>query len=231
MNRFAAALGGLLWVTTAHAQTDEAGWRVEAGARLGLSRPFGRYESGPASTNGSSSAGRLLSDDITYAAPLTLTVGARWSSLFVGVAGSYAFVSARAIDCSDIEPCNRVGDGSAARAQLVAQYRLPLDWTLAPWLGLGAGMEWLDARRTRYWAAPALEMAVGADYRFPSGWLLGPFLGLSAARFGHGHYSGSQAYMSPVFMPPPEPPPRDRDISNRAWHGWIELGFRGAFTL
>jgi hypothetical protein len=208
---------------------DGRAWRLEVAAGLGYAAPFGRYEAAPPTGNAT------LSQDISGSVPIALRVGARRrDKLLLGLGAEYAFVAATAVPCAT-EPCPGQQDGSSIRAAVDAEYAFRPGAKFRPWIGVGAGLEWLTSTVTSYRNAPFVELDVGGTAAPTPQTRVGPFLGVSVGQFVHANYFGPRALLGSSFdtggmLGTPAPIDRDRDISARAWHGWIQIGLRGAFS-
>jgi hypothetical protein len=105
-----------------------------------------------------------------------------------------------------------------------------------PWVGLATGVEWLQTSYPTYFGFPYLAVAAGIAVPVREPACVGPFVGLSAGRFQHvDSEARSTAYLGSSFntgLVTSQPaPPSSRDITDSAWHGWIEVGVRGCLTI
>jgi len=219
--RAASALCAFMLCTLAAAATraqQPGASGPEIALRSGLALPFGDVDGG---------ANRNLDRFAGSAIPLVVEVGYRVDpTLFVGARFDYAFPQLKnptaGANCSDIS-C----DGSVLRLGLEGIYRfLPGD-KFAPWVGLGAGYEWMTA--DYFGTDGGLGQTVrgfhgllqgGGDIRVGPQLVLGPFVELSMGRFD------SATTRARAFNITTE---TDDDISDTAWHSWLTLGLRGAF--
>jgi len=99
-------------------------------------------------------------------------------------------------------------DGSASAAGFEAAVDLAPSATASPWLGAGAGIEWLElpsggARRS----TTLLRLAAGVDGELLPGLSGGPYFGWSLGR----------------------PEAADPGAAGRSLHGWFTVGLRGTF--
>jgi hypothetical protein len=201
-------------------------WRPEVDVRLAFARPFGNLE-GAASTGGPADA--AVSHVVTGALPVTVGLGLRRRGAFyAGLSGTFGYALAgRHGVCAGFVQCSQAGGGGNDwRTALEAQYRFLPDHPIGPWLGLGAGLEWLELDTATYRGVPLLDADVGVTLLSRTSSTLGLYLGLSAGRFVRAYDSGTGSHAFTVGPPPP-PMPSSRTIDDPAWHGWLEIGARG----
>ena len=202
--------------------------RFEIGTRVGIAAPLGSVEG--------TINGRSLSEDIAAAVPVTLSIGVRRrEALFLGLAATYLPTTAPAPPGGPLgqpcawEPCPFRGPVRAYRVNAEAQYQFLPGARVQPWIGLGAGAEWLFLSQSRY-LAPFLALHGGGNYSVGPSFSIGPFVGASFGQFVHAYNAGAQPYTGSTFPSRPLPP-RGREITDRTWHGWLEFGVRGVFAL
>jgi hypothetical protein len=95
-----------------------------------------------------------------------------------------------------------------------------------PWVGLGTGLEWMFTSYTDGTIRTTLDVAGweyaifqgGWDVEVSKGWKVGPFVSGSVGEFSRATL-GMDLHTS------------DGPISNKAVHGWLQLGVKGSFSL
>ncbi len=166
-----------------------------------------------------------LGDVVANEIPIGLGFGYRFNPLFrVGVFFQGAPLNMHNGACAPGDPCN----GSDFVFGVDGQVHLAPYQRADPWLGIGFGYEWLQfhatgcdstgacfAERFQYsgWIFPRLE--AGLDFAASPVAHLGPYLAYSAGEYQNVDTTsaGSQS------------------INNQAFHGWLEIGFRGDFDF
>jgi hypothetical protein len=217
---------------------------IELGLRSGFGLPLGNSDSTHAYTPTATGEAPFgpgpadpLNTDIKNVVPVWFDAGYRiLPSLYLGTYFAYGFgsvpgnaqsyCSAPGYSCT----LNDIGLGIDVRV-----HPLPAN-QLDPWVGLGAGLEWLNAS----WQRPSgvargspplgglstgdlalnsqlsgwdLNLQAGLEYRFDAHWAAGPFVMLSLGQF----YSFSDRYSDP--------------IEDKALHEWLVFGFRGVLDI
>jgi hypothetical protein len=184
--------------------------------RLGFAYPFGKLAGsmGGASTD--------ISEVLSGTIPLGLELGYRINSIAtVGLLFQYAFGLTK--NCDPGLSCS----GSDVRLGIEGLFHIPVDeGPFVPWLGLGAGYEWLSLdvsangtdMSTGFHGFEFVNLQVGVDYRIRPRVSLGPFVSLSLARYDtvtgeSGGNSGSA------------------DIPDKALHEWLQFGMKATFNL
>jgi hypothetical protein len=209
-------LGLTLAAPAARAQrSPDAG--PELAVRTGIAIPFGQTQDA------------MNSDLNRYAGsavPLVVEAGYRVdSTLFFGARFQYAFPQLKNPNgsCSGGTSC----DGSIVQLAVEGIYRMLAGQTFAPWVGLGAGYEWLsvDYNATNGGLGATVKgfqglAQAGGDVRVSTQLVLGPFV---EASFGRYDSSTARARLGGVTSE------TNSDISNTAWHTWVTVGVRGAF--
>jgi hypothetical protein len=94
-----------------------------------------------------------------------------------------------------------------------------------PWAGAGLGWEWASQRRERLgaetettWNGPEAVLQAGAEWALGARLAVGPFVQLAAGRYLDVSVDTGEASAS-------------ARIGDRAFHGWIHVGVRGALGL
>ncbi|HSN92476.1 MAG TPA: hypothetical protein VLS93_14690 [Anaeromyxobacteraceae bacterium] len=185
---------------------------VELGARMALALPFGDAE-----------PGAPLADAVSGQLPVWLEVSYRFAPrLALGAFGSVApglpgDGLSGACDRTG-SPCRSLG----LRAGLQATFELRPGARPAPWIGLGAGVEWLRSSAgstTHVWSG--WEWATvqgGASWPVGGVGALGPFLAAGLGRYGRraiAEGGGSAAF----------------GVSDPAVHAWAQVGVRGTLRF
>jgi hypothetical protein len=217
------ATAGVLMVTQAVAEPEV---REIAGEVSGFQAELGLGLAFPAGQVGENS--RNVSDVTFMAVPFDINAGYRFNDAWA--VGFYfiiapAFIS-RGGPCSGDTRCS----GGIVRTGLHAQYHFSPRSGLDPWLGLGAGWEFIGVSEKRE-LRPGDTVPVGgfgyhgpvfADARFGidlgepnAGW--GPYLGLALGQFrtASSHCEGCT------------PENTSMAIDEPAIHAWISLGVQG----
>jgi outer membrane protein W len=202
-------------VTTNSADT---GGKFVVGLRLGYGIPMGKL---------ADETGAELSKAIKGNLPIWLDLGYMVTpNIMVGLYGQYGIGFAG----SDIDDaCDTDGvdcSFSVIRLGLQGQYHLSPAEKLDPWFGLGIGYEWLGISASRgsvsqditYRGFELLNLQAGLDYKVMPALGIGPFLSFSLGQYGHASMSGDAADVS-------------GDIDSKAFHEWLTLGVRGAFSI
>jgi hypothetical protein len=114
--------------------------------------------------------------------------------------------------------------GSLVRLGIEGIYNLNLDAALSPWIGIGAGYEWLNLTGSMN-GHPAtvnnrgfelVTVHAGADYRVSPQFALGPFVSVSLAQY-------TTLYWAYAGLSQTE------QIPDKSLHEWLQLGIRGRF--
>jgi hypothetical protein len=192
---------------------------AELALRVGVALPFGEV-----------SSGSNLDSAVSNTVPLILEGGYRLdSNLFFGARFQYAFANFKKPNglCVGNASCG----GSDVALGVEALYRFNPSSTFAPWLGLGAGYEWLNEDITpgnpNINASTSLSvkgfqglLQLGGDVRVTNKLVLGPFI---EAAFGRYESVSNTTTLGNTTTD------TSADITNTAWHTWLTLGIRGAF--
>lgn len=202
----------------------------ETGLRLGVGVPVGK--------GGRDLAGgeRSLGDLTTWRAPLWLDVGYRLSA--ATTLGAYAQVGVGGNGDACVGEC----DWSDIRVGAQAQWRLAPGSGVSPWIGIGAGYEWLSyrtllqvpladaepgepdavaVRTAELLAGPELLLQAGIDFLLEDSFSVGPY---ASATFGQ--YLSDSVKCEPRDLPCAEIPA----IDGAGFHSWLGVGLRGSYT-
>jgi outer membrane protein W len=195
-----------------------ASGRFVIGLRTGYAIAMGKVADG---------ADNDLSDGISGHIPIWLDLGYMVTpNVMLGLYGHYGF-GLLASDISDYcDTGNLDCSASVVRVGAQGQYHFsPMD-QIDPWLGVGIGYEWMSLSMSgsgidRTGGAHGFEflnLQGGADFKLSPAFGLGPFASFSLGQYGTMTLSGSGA-------------DRTESIDQKAFHEWLTLGVRGAFTL
>jgi hypothetical protein len=196
---------------------------IELGARTGVALPMGSFASGV-----------QMSDSLDAQVPVQIDLGFRPDPhLFVGAYGSYGFVLPASGVCQGGN-CS----GSDVRAGLEAQYHFRPGRRFDPWLGVGAGYEWLHLASWSTGQRDGIDTSTdtnlslrgweivnaqaGLDYALCTGVRVGPFVGFSLGQFENESQSSTVRGIEHASS---------TDIQQTALHEWLTLGVRGSFDL
>jgi hypothetical protein len=157
--------------------------------------------------------------------PLGLEIGHRFGRHVRGAFYLEFAPASLAIACPEDASCR----GFDVRFGLAFELHLaPRSW-LDPWLGLGFGMEHLQAETPPPGsAADAWEMSwfglevpieAGLDFAISPSLTLGPYVSVTIAQF------------TSTSSRPPGGPTTSGGIDERATHGWVQAGLRGTLKL
>jgi outer membrane protein W len=217
-----ATMGISLFAGAARAQTPgEAADRgaIELGFRVGYGIPAGKEGATAAGTSAN------LSDDLSGIIPFIVEGGYRFNSnVYLGLAFQYA---PGLVNTDSNATCNQSGvdcSGTDLQLSINFHYHLAPEQSFDPWLGIGAGYEWMTLSVSANGAsgsatASGFQLAnlqAGGDFRVAPNFVLGPFLSVSFGQFRGLSLSGPGYSM-------------DMDITNTAIHEWILFGVRGAY--
>lgn len=171
--------------------------------RLAYALPLGDYASG-----------LRLGDVIGGAVPMQLDVGWRFDRRWtVAAFFQYGFAWTGS-------SCPAGADCAAWDLRLGAEvlYRILPDAQWVPWVGLGAGYEWVGATRAFGGATADVtgrgfelgEVQAGLDYQWGKSLAYGPYAALTMGRFSTTTRG---------------------DIPDEAMHEWLQLGIKGTFNF
>jgi hypothetical protein len=133
----------------------------------------------------------------------------------VGALFQYAIVQTK--NCDPGSSCS----ASILRAGVEGIFNFRLGTVLDPWLGLGAGYEWLRFSESgdvtgsgNFHGWEFLTLQAGGDFRVAPQAGLGPFVSLSIAQYSAGTVDGTSG-----------------DIQQTDVHEWLQFGLRGTLNL
>jgi hypothetical protein len=198
----------------AHAQ-EEQRTAFEAGLRVGVAFPFG-----------DSSAGKALSDLVGPSFPFTFELGVRLFGRYeLAVVGQYALGSVNTTTSAGCYTGSNACSASSGQLGLEFVYHpLGLE-AIDPFVGVGAGYEWLPIRATVQGRNYDLSLGgwnwvqVQAGVEFALGRLIrvGPFTALSVGQYDTVSYTVPTA-SGPLSGSGP--------VANPAVHLWLSIGLR-----
>jgi hypothetical protein len=199
------------------------------GLRLGVGVPLGKA--------GQDFAGaeRDLSDLTSWRAPIWIDAG--YSPSGATTIGAYMQVGVGGNGDSCIADC----DWSDIRVGASAEWRLLPGAAVDPWLGIGLGYEWLSyrvlisamvedadgvlqtvrGRATERFGGPELMLHGGVDFQVDDALRIGPYASATVSQYLTDSYS---------CQPETDLCPEDGSIDGAAFHSWIGVGLRGAYT-
>jgi hypothetical protein len=200
------------------------------GLRLGAGVPLGK-----AGRNILTGGERDLSDLTSWRAPIWIDVG--YSPSGSATLGAYMQVGVGGNGDECIADC----DWSDIRIGASAEWRLLPGAAVDPWLGVGLGYEWLSyrvllsamvpdadgvlqpvrGRATERFGGPELMVHGGLDFQVDDALRIGPYASATVSQYLTDSYS---------CQPQTELCPEDGSIDGAAFHSWIGVGLRGAYT-
>lgn len=174
--------------------------------------------SGSISSEGDGRLGDLVDGKV----PFGVEAAYRFNPLLrAGIFLEGAPISVTGDACVGGDPCGGSDFQLGVDVQLhVAPFR-----RVDPWVGLGAGYEWLRVDATNFtddapdtwrysgWSFPRLS--AGLDIAVSPVVTLGPYVSYDVGRFTQVDQSSAGRF----------------DISNQAYHGWLQIGIRGSLNL
>jgi hypothetical protein len=194
----------------AAADATRSGFSV--GARVAYAWPFGNI-AGDTTVAGVTFTNKLA-DQVDRMIPIWIDATLRLGGGFeVGPYASYGWISGK----------NGAGDAKDWRAGAQLNYRLAPAGGFLPWVGVGAGWEWVKENDSPATGpngdVSGLELLVqgGGEFRLGSNFGLGPFVALSLGRFSSGDAFDSA---------------KNGGITvDKAWHEWVQIGVKGSFDF
>ena len=199
---------------------------LTVGLRLGASVPMGSTLE-----NASTGASAKLSDELRFAFPAWIEAGYRFERhLTAGLYFQYARAALSERAPLGQSSCSAGGAGcsgaSATRLGAELLYGTSPGERWEPWFGVGTGYEWLgyDFRDSTgsgsisYRGWEWVNLQAGLDFVASSDAAFGPWVAVCVGEYSTARLeSGGQSI--------------DGDISRKAVHGWLQLGFRARFDL
>jgi hypothetical protein len=174
--------------------------------------------------------GFALRDVVRGGIPLGLDLGYRLApELYAGVSGSYAFLFPSG--CASGANCS----GRDVRLGVDLRFHLAPRTTVDPWIGVGAGYEWLLLSATpggldQHLTLRGFEffnVQLGVDLlAIPRFWV-GPFVDFSLGRYSNGSVSSALVAAPVGNFPATQPFP---GFGDKKLHEWLQIGFRAAFS-
>jgi hypothetical protein len=196
-----------------------AGTGPELSIRSGYAVPFGDLLGSADVRGGALPVREMASGNF----PLQADVGYRFSpNVYAGLYGSYSVVLAN--NCASAAGCAAHGWRLGANAQIHPMGDAPVD----PWVGIGAGYEWLSlaentADSTRPFDVDGIEfvnLQVGIDFEMSPAFKLGP-----VAAFSVGQYWRYTERATPGVVVNES----SVAIDDKRLHEWIVVGLRATF--
>lgn len=141
------------------------------------------------------------------------------TNVFIGLYAQYGFASIN--DCSDGVSCS----ATDIRLGLQGQYHFLPGRPVDPWLGLGAGYEWLSDSRTgggstikdSIQGIEFFNLQGGADFKVTGGFTLGPFASVSFGQYSSATLGGDGIAETNL------------SLKDKTSHEWILFGVKGSF--
>ena len=189
---------------------------IELGARVGYAAPIGSAFDG-------SKLGAIVDGQVPLWIDAGLRLDPHW---YVGAYGQIGYL----LPADGVCPPGASCSGTDVKVGLQAHYRfLPQD-RLDPWIGVGAGYEWMHVSESlgdrsvgaTLHGFELFNVQAGADYRVCKGFSAGPFAALSFGEFRTESLTASVGS---------EQADRSSAIDKQAVHEWLTLGLRGRFDL
>lgn len=200
------------------------------GLRLGVGVPLGKAGRDIISGNQ-----RDLSDLTSWRSPIWIDVG--YSPSGSSTLGAYMQVGVGGNGDACLADC----DWSDIRIGASAEWRLLPGAAVEPWLGIGLGYEWLSyrvlfsaiiedadgviqtvrGRATERFGGPELMLHGGVDFQVDDALRIGPYASATVSQYLTDSYR---------CQPQTDLCPADGSIDGSAFHSWIGVGLRGAYT-
>ncbi len=189
---------------------------IELGLRIGFGYPLGNEGAVPGTANAS------LHDDVSGMIPIWIDAGFRANpNVYVGIFFQYGFAF---VNNNQNPDCAQSGVSCSAkdlRLGLNVHYHFSPGESFDPWVGLGAGYEWLALDESGGGASVSLtgsgfefgNLQLGGDFAVAPNFGIGPFLTVTLAEYSH--LSGAI----------------DTDLSPKSIHSWVMGGVRGVFDI
>lgn len=190
----------------------------EIGGRLGLMLPMGE-----------ATRGLSFADAAATGIPVMLDVGYRFvPQVYVGLYGQFAWVFRPSDGC----PGNATCTAQDYRFGIDVAYHIPIGNSYEIWVGGGAGYEIFHTSTSTdqislgatFSGLEYFNLQTGFDILTDGQTRVGPYLGFTGGQF-------SSASLSSSGTNSPANPSSSTDIGDKAFHHWISLGVRGAYTF
>ncbi len=189
---------------------------VDLSVRTGFAIPFGKADGDAANS---------LSDELTGGIPIALEGAVRITPL-ISAGLLFQYVPLLFKDTAE-DNCGNGVSCSGAAYHLGAEFLLHFPQQgFAPWVGLGAGYEWLSLSASQAGVSATagangfefLMLQAGFDVRLAPQFSLGGFAMLSFSQYGSESvtYAGSDV---------------SSDVTNTSVHEWLVFGVRGTVGL
>jgi len=197
---------------------------IEVGLRAGFGLPFGSE-----GTTASDASDTKLSDDLKGIIPIQVDAGYRINpKIYVGLSFQYGFGLINT-DNSNNADCNSSGfscSASDVNVGVNAHYHFLPGQAFDPWVGLGAGYEWLSFSVSGGGQEATVtgtgfefgQAQVGGDFQAARNLGIGPFASFSFGQYGNANLSQGGSSM-------------DMSITSKSFHEWLELGVRGVYDI
>ena len=196
----------------------------DLGVRVGYALPFGNAVGG---------SGGALDSVVSSLVPIALDAGYRIDAqVSIGLFLQYGIMQIKTAQNACVPGASCSGSVTSVGAE--GLYHLPLPGRFVPWLGLGAGYEWLHLDIAENVGGQTANVSgtlrgavfgvgqLGGDYHITPELGLGPFVAFSVARYDHTASSGTVNGM-PMSI--------SMEITDKGVHEWLVLGVRGTFSL
>jgi outer membrane protein W len=194
---------------------------VELGFRTGYGFPAGKEGTVAGTPNAN------LSGDVSGIIPLQLDAGYRFNpNVYLGLALQYAFGF---VNDSNNSTCNQGGVSCSAdvlRIGLNVNYHFGVNPAFDPWVGLGAGYEWLMLSASAGGTSADVtgsgfefaNLQLGGDIPISPNFVVGPFFAVSI-----GQYRSISTSAGGTSM--------DQDLTDKSIHEWFLFGVRIAYDI
>jgi outer membrane protein W len=194
---------------------------LEVGLRLGVGFPLGHE-----GTTASDTSNDKLSDDLKAIIPIAVDAGYRINpNVYLGLLLQYGF---GIVDTNSSNGCGDSGvscSGSDLRLGVDLHFHFAPGQSFDPWLGVGAGYEWLfldvTAGGEASLTATGFEFGnvqLGGDIPIAPNFAIGPFVSLSFGQYGNVSVSSGGTSM-------------DMSITSKSFHEWLDIGVRGVYDI
>lgn len=220
---FVAALAAL----AAPARAEDKGFTL--GLRTAFAVPLG-----------TAGEGAKLNELTHGAVPVQVELGYRLTrNVLAGAyfAWGYALVADEAKSALAADGATGIGGHAVQRVGVQGIYGFSPGARLAPWAGIGFGYEWARYASAELRSATGTAdteiglrgfealLQVGADYRLAQKFTVGPFATLNVGRF--------ESHVTSVDETSGTFPSGDssREVSDKGFHEWIQLGLKGTFDF